>query len=102
VGVGKLCVGGWLWVAGAKWVAKANEERQTFDVAICNSSRKRSEQIFFWLLSPPFFRFSISFFPSVCVCVNERQLECVCVSKFGAENSCEGILFPGLSVAPDK
>jgi len=56
-----------LWVVGAKWVAKANEERQTFDVAICNSSRKRSEQIFFWLLSPLFFCFSVTFFPRMCV-----------------------------------
>lgn len=34
------------------------QERQTFDVAICNSSRKRSEQIFFRSLF--FFSFSLT------------------------------------------
>lgn len=43
--------------SGERGCGKPNEERQTFDVAICNSSRKRSEQIF-----PFSFRFSSSFF----------------------------------------
>lgn len=53
-----------------------------------------------------FLRFSFAFplrFFHVCVCEwnSARVCECVCIS-LGTENSCEGILFPGLSVAPDK